>query len=163
MLQDSIAFLANKQKNLTTRQHHNNKGELTKIEEITCNSAGKETKHVQTTNNSSIRLIYDYDSTLTRVLEERWYSNSKLIQRIKYIYNQKGYLDETIELDEKDKQLASTKYEYDILSGLVIGMKAQKHVTNYEYNFDNNNNCTTKYEFYDDYPVKITEREIKYR
>ena len=160
---DSVAVTVDKSNNSITKKYFNSKNEVFKTEEKWRNAADKDIKFIQTTNNSTIRIIYEYDSTLTKMLEEKWYLGEKLVQRIKSEYNENGFLVRKIEFDDKNKQSAVIQYDYDILSGLVIEMKTSRNTTNYEYNFDNNGNWITKYEFYDDYPVKIIEREIVYR
>ena len=160
---DSVAITLDKSNNSTVRKYFNSKNEIYKTEEKWRNAVGKDTKVIQTTNNSTIRLIYEYDSTLSKIVEERWYLGEKLVQKIIYEYNENGYLIRKIELDDKNRQSSSTHFEYDILSGLVITVRTARNTTSYEYNFDNNNNWVTKYEFYDDFPVRIIEREIEYK
>lgn len=161
-LADSIVIFENAQTNRIIKNHHNSKGELFKTVEIKLNTAGKVERNLQTINNETTRIIFEYDSTLTKLAEERWYLGNKLMQRIQYIYNWKDDLIEKVELDENGKRSGLTQYEYDIISGLVISMKTSHHFTSYEYNFDEYNNWITKYEFYNDVPLKIIEREIKY-
>jgi hypothetical protein len=162
-IQDSVYIFVDPLANFIIRRYFNNKKEIYKMEEKWYNAANKNTQTIQTINNSTTRLIYEYDSTLTKMIEEKWYLGNRLVQRIKYEYNDREHLIAKIELDEKGKQCALTQYEYDILSNLVVAMTTLKHTTNYEYNFDNNDNWITKYEFYDDYPVKITEKKNKYK
>jgi len=161
---DSVAITVDKANNSIIRKFFNSNNEVYKTEEKFRNAAGKDTKIIQTTNSSTIRLIYEYDSTLTKIIEERWYLGEKLVQKIGFEYDEKGYLIKKIEFDDRNRQSFRTQYEYDILSGLVIGITTSRNnIISFEYNFDNNQNWVTKYEFYDDFPVRIIEREIIYK
>jgi len=161
-LTDSIVFFYDNNNHSTIKKHFDTSGFNFRTEEIWLNSKEKEIKKIQIIGNDNTRIIYNYDSTNVLLQEEKWYLNEKLVHIILFEYNENGFLEKKIEKDEKGIVSNISTYEYDIISGLVISIKSGENITSFEYNFDHNNNWIVKYEFFDDYPVKIIEREIEY-
>ncbi len=158
---DSIAVLS---KNDTlVRTFYNANNEQFKREEIVYNKHNKELLNMQEIGGYKTKLMYEYDSTGVKKISEKWYLDNKLVQSIRYNYNERGHLVSRIDCDEKEKEGATTFYEYDLITNLVTSIKTTDNITIYDYNFDANDNWTVKYEYYDNYPVKMVEREIKYK
>ena len=145
------------------RTFYNANKEQFKCEQIVYNEHNKELINIQEIGGYKTKLIYEYDSTGVKKISEKWYMDNKLVQSIRYNYNERGNLISKIDYDEKEKEGATTLYEYDLITNLVTSIKTSDNFTTYDYNFDINDNWTVKYEYYDDFPVKITEREIKYK
>ena len=160
--QDSIVIEQNKKENWIIRRYFNRMGNNFKNEEIWFNSKGKETKNIQHIGDNITRFVKLYDKLETNITEERWYLEKRLVQLIYYEYDSLGYLVKKIECDEKDKVLSTSEYTYDRISGLVTSIKTGNNIISYEYNFDGNDNWIIKYEFYNDYPSKVIQREITY-
>jgi hypothetical protein len=160
-LSDSIAvFYKN---NTIIRTFYTANKDFFKKEEITYNEQHNELVNIQEIGGSKTRIINEYDSSGTKKISEKWYLDNRLIQNIKYTYNERGFLTTKSEYDDNGEAGSTTIYEYDVITGLVTLIKYGEHTTTYDYNFDANDNWLVKYEYYDDYPVKVVEREIRYR
>ncbi|MCL2039768.1 MAG: hypothetical protein FWG85_04990 [Bacteroidetes bacterium] len=158
---DSIDVLHDNDTVIKTFYNANN--ERFKCEKILYNKHNKELINIQEIGGYKTKLVYEYDSTGYKKISEKWYLDNKLVQSIRYNYNERGNLISKIDCDEKEKEGATTLYEYDLITNLVTSIKTSDNLTTYDYNFDVNDNWTVKYEYYDDYPVKVIEREIKYK
>jgi hypothetical protein len=161
-LVDSIAIQYDPVNNHTIRKHYYN-GRQLRTEDISRNAHDEIIQHIQMRGDSYTKLTYRYDKSGTRLLEEAWYLGTKKVQSVKYKYDDKHWLINKTEYDADNEETVIYEYEHDILSGNVTSIKNGEHLTEYEYNYDNIGNWTTKYEFYDGYPVKITERDIVYK
>ena len=134
-----------------------------KKEIISYNEQKNELANFQEIGGSNTRIVCEYDSTGTKVMLEKWYLDNRLLQTIKYFYDERGLLISKIDYDEKGLKGSTTIFEYDLITGLVISVKAGENITLFDYNFDINDNWIVKYEYYNDYPVKVVERIITYR
>ncbi len=162
-LQDSIIITFNKdKKELQETSYSTKNGNVLYTIVKRFNDNGQIDKKVRTTNESNIRFLYKYDSINKKIIDEQWFLNNKLVQKIKYIYNDKAKIIKQIEYDE-EKIRHQLEYTYDPIYGVLLEIISKEHITKYEYNFDNNGNWIVRYEFYDGFPVKITERKIEYK
>ena len=112
---------------------------------------------------STIQFSYKYDEKTNNLIEESWFLNNELVQKITFDYNSLNKLAKRTEYDETLTPRHQEEFLYDPMSGSVIEMKNTKHTTKYEYNFDNAGNWIVRYEFFDSVPVKVTERQIEYK
>jgi len=126
------------------------------------NKFNKIDKKVKTYHESSFRFLYKYDS-LGKLIIEKWFHNNNLSQKNEFIYDQNNYLIKRLEYDENEKLFNTIEYLYDPISGLELEIKDGRNVTNFEYNFDSHGNWIVCYEFYNNTPSGITEREIEYK
>lgn len=162
-LQDSIIITFNKdKKELQETSYSTKNGNVLYTIVKRFNDNGQIDKKVRTTNESNIRFLYKYDSINKKIIDEQWFLNNKIVQKIKYIYNDKAKIIKQIEYDE-EKIRHQLEYTYDPIYGVLLEIISKEHITKYEYNFDNNGNWIVRYEFYDGFPVKITERKIEYK
>ena len=136
--------------------------EFYKKEIINYNEQFNELANSQEIGGTSTLIICEYDSTGTKKILDKWYLDDKLVQTIKYNYDEKGFLINTSEFDEKGHEGSITNFEYDLITGLITTIKTGENITTFDYNLDINDNWIVKYEYYNDYPVKIIERTIKY-
>ena len=162
-LQDSIIITFNKdKKELQETSYSTKNGNVLYTIVKRFNDNGQIDKKVRTTNESNIRFLYKYDSINKKIIDEQWFLNNKIVQKIKYIYNDKAKIIKQIEYDE-EKIRHQLEYTYDPIYGVLLEIISKEHITKYKYNFDNNGNWIVRYEFYDGFPVKITERKIEYK
>ena len=160
-LKDSIAVSYNN--NTVIRTFYTAQKEFFKREEITYNEQGKELINIQEIGGSRTRIANEYDSTGSNKVLEKWYLENRLIQTIKYNYDERGFLISSQTFDERGAEGGITHFEYDLITGLITSIKTEMSTTIFDYNFDVNDNWIVKYEYYNDYPVKVIEREIVYK
>lgn len=166
ILQDSIVISYNEEKKeLSTMSYSPEDGRLLYQNLVRYNENNKIDKKVKTTQEAATRFIYSFDPQTGKIIEEKWFLNNKLVQKIKYEYNKLAYLTKRIELDEYERPYSETEYTYDPISGsiLEINQKQRKQITRYEYNFDDNENWILRYEFENNKPIRIVERKIQYK
>lgn len=166
VLQDSIIFSYNEEKKeLSTISYSPEDGKLLYQNLVRYNENNKIDKKVKTTQEAVTRFLYSFDSKTGKIIEEKWFLNNSLVQKIKYEYNKLAYLTKRIELDEDEKPYNEIEYTYDPISGsiLEINQKQRKQITRYEYNFDDHENWILKYEFENNKPIRIVERKIQYK
>ncbi len=163
VLRDSIVITTNDDMTEITEIAYNPKTNkfLNKIDKR-YNKFNKIDKKVRTTNESSTRFLYKYDS-LGNLLVEKWFLNNELSQKNEFLYDSKGNMIIRKEYDEKENLFNTIEYSYDPISGLELEIRDNLHTIKFEYNFDNYGNWIVRYEFYDGTPTNITEREIEYK
>lgn len=160
-LQDSVVI--NFDKTLLNREEtaYNSRGKFLYRVAIRYNNFGKIERKTKMTFEATTKFIYTYDST-GMLVEEKWYLNDVIAQKIGFEYNEIGKLVRKILYDENDKPYSSTDYEYDISTEFLKQVTYNNYINNYEYNYDSYGNWIVRYEYYNNIPVTITEREIVY-
>ncbi len=162
--EDSVVIFYNhKKKEVTYTSYAPKNGKFLSKITYRYNKKGQIDKKVSETQASSFRYLYKFDKKYNKVIEEKWFSNNNLVQKIEYKYNKHGYLHKCTKFDSDEELCSEIEYMYDPISWLVLEVRQGKHIRKYEYNFDENDNWIVKYEFYDNLPMFITERKIKYK
>ncbi len=160
-LRDSIVVIVDNTQLNVEKKAFNARGHFLYRISIRYNEFGKIDKKIRTTIESSIRYIYTFDKN-GRLIEEKWYLNDTVVQKICFEYNAAGKIIKKVEYDDNDIAYATTEYEYNPLTGFLLQIKANDHITKYDYNYDSVGNWIVRYEYYDNIPTQITERTITY-